>query len=234
MTPQLTIHRDDVSSIDIPFAPLKALTMEDACISLARSIARQVELPRNIISPTIRLDSFSSSDDSDAESINGPFSIFSKREKIFIALVASLATLLPPLAGNIFYPVIELIATDLDVSVNQINLTITGYLVVQGLAPSFIGNLSDTHGRRPALMLAFTIFIAGCLGAAFPGSYTMLVLMRCLQSAGSSGTVAIASAMVTDIVTSSQRGEYYSYVQLGAMVGPSLGPVSVSRFTKFR
>jgi MFS family permease len=37
---------------------------------------------------------------------------------------------------------------DLKVSLSLISLTITVYMIVQGLAPSFWGPLSDTKGRR--------------------------------------------------------------------------------------
>ncbi|KAI0133722.1 putative MFS transporter [Xylariales sp. AK1849] len=154
-----------------------------------------------------------------------PFSIFRSAEKRFIVFIAALTTLLPPLTGSMYYPVIPMLARELQVSITDINYTITAYLIVQGIAPSFIGNLSDETGRRPALIVAFIIFIAGCIGAAVKGSYALLVVMRCLQSAGSSGTIALSLATVSDIVTSAQRGSYTSYVQMGWMVGPALGPV---------
>ena len=97
---------------------------------------------------------------------------------------------------------------------------------MQGIAPSFIGNLSDETGRRPALIIAFIVYIASCIGAAFKTNYTVLLVMRCIQSAGSSGTIAMSLATVSDIVTSAERGSYTSYVQMGWMVGPAIGPVS--------
>lgn len=96
---------------------------------------------------------------------------------------------------------------------------------MQGIAPAFIGNMSDEVGRRPALIVAFVIYIAGCIGAAFRNNYALLLVMRCVQSAGSSGTIAMSLATVSDIVTSAQRGSYTSYVQMGWMVGPAIGPV---------
>ena len=46
-----------------------------------------------------------------------------------------------------------------------------------------------------------------------------------LQSAGSSGTVALANGMVADLVTSAERGEYIAFASLGSMLGPSVSPV---------
>lgn len=46
-----------------------------------------------------------------------------------------------------------------------------------------------------------------------------------VQSSGSSGTIALASAVVSDIVTSAERGANIGYASMGAMVGPAFGPI---------
>ena len=58
-----------------------------------------------------------------------PFSIFGRREKTFIVIMASLAALFSPLSANIYYPALTVLAEDLNVSNTLINLTITSYLV---------------------------------------------------------------------------------------------------------
>lgn len=51
------------------------------------------------------------------------------------------------------------------------------------------------------------------------------MVLRAVQSAGSSGTVALANAVVAGIVTSSERGIYIAYTSVAPQVGPSLGPI---------
>ena len=70
-----------------------------------------------------------------------PYSIFSVAEKRFMVLIASLTTLFPPLTSSMYYPVITLLATDLDVSINSINLTITTYLVWHFEMPPILSGL---------------------------------------------------------------------------------------------
>ncbi|KAI9034899.1 MFS general substrate transporter [Aspergillus affinis] len=154
-----------------------------------------------------------------------PYSVFDRREMIIIVIIAAFTTVLPPLTASIYYPVITVLARELSVSVNDINLTITVYLIVQGIAPSFTGNLSDETGRRPALIICFVLYIAGSIGAAVKGRYAVLMSMRCIQAAGISGTIPLSQAIVSDIVTSAERGSYTSYVQLGWMVGPTFAPI---------
>lgn len=89
----------------------------------------------------------------------------------------------------------------------------------------FIAGFSDTAGRRPAYMICFTIYLVANLALGLQNSYVALLLLRMLQSAGSSGTVALANGLVADIVTSSERGSYIAFATIGSMLGPSLSPV---------
>lgn len=58
-----------------------------------------------------------------------PFSVFTPADKRLIVLIVAFTTLLPPLTGSMYYPVIPMLAYDLNVSVNEINYTIMAYLV---------------------------------------------------------------------------------------------------------
>lgn len=88
-----------------------------------------------------------------------------------------------------------------------------------------MGSLSDTAGRRPAYIICFGIYIGANIGLALQRSYVGLLLLRALQSSGSSGTVALSNAVVADLVTSSERGIYLVLASLGTILGPSLGPI---------
>ncbi|KAL2866070.1 MFS general substrate transporter [Aspergillus lucknowensis] len=154
-----------------------------------------------------------------------PYSVVPEREKIFLMLLCSFAALISPLAGSIYFPAIVAIADDLDVSIAKINLTITMYLIFQGLAPSVVASLSDTYGRRPPYIACFMIFLGANIGLAVQDSYPALMVLRCLQSSGSSGTVALGSATVADLATRAERGKYIAYASMGITLGPALGPV---------
>lgn len=69
------------------------------------------------------------------------------------------------------------------------------------------------------------IYLAANLGLALQDSYPALIILRCLQSAGSSATVAMSSATVADLVTRAERGKFIGYASMGVTLGPALGPV---------
>ncbi|TKA57857.1 hypothetical protein B0A49_12524, partial [Cryomyces minteri] len=154
-----------------------------------------------------------------------PHSIFSKRQKQFVVFMVAWGGFFSPLSANIYFPALNTLATDLKVSNELINLTLTSYMIFQGLAPTVFGDLADMAGRRPAYVIGFVIYIGACIGIALQNSYAALFLLRCLQSTGSSGTIALGNGVVADIATASERGSYMGWATSGPMIGPAVGPV---------
>ncbi|KAI1081394.1 putative MFS transporter [Whalleya microplaca] len=154
-----------------------------------------------------------------------PYSALSEPLKISIILISSFAAIISPISGSIYFPALNSLAHDLNVPVSLVTLTITTYLIFQGLAPSFIGSFSDRNGRRPAYIICFIIYIGANIGLALQNSYAALMVLRCLQSSGSSGTIVIGSAVVADVSTRAQRGKYIGYASMGVTLGPALGPI---------
>lgn len=115
------------------------------------------------------------------------FSSFSKNEKQWISFAASYAAMFSGLSSFIYYPAVVPLARDLGVSVELINLTITSYLIVAGIAPAFMGDMADQTGRRPVYLLMFSLYVGANIGLAVQNSYAALLVLRMVQSAGSSG-----------------------------------------------
>ncbi|KXH26488.1 hypothetical protein CSAL01_05411 [Colletotrichum salicis] len=99
-------------------------------------------------------------------------------------------------------------ATNLNVSVALISLTVTSYLIVAGIAPAFMGDIADQGGRRPAYILMFTLVVTSDVGLALQNSYPALLILRMVQSAGASGSYGAAYGIVADITTIDERGSY--------------------------
>jgi len=118
------------------------------------------------------------------------------------------AAFFSPLSANIYFPALTSLSQDLHVSNSLINLSLTSYMIFQGFAPTVFGDLADMTGRRPTLILGFIIYIGANIGLALQNNYAALLVLRCLQSTGSSGTVALANGMVADIASSGERGNF--------------------------
>ncbi|KAK3991018.1 major facilitator superfamily domain-containing protein [Cladorrhinum sp. PSN332] len=168
--------------------------------------------------------------DADPESLgrvtSGPaYSIFSKTIKRWIVAMIAFASFVSPMTANIYFPALVPISRDLGVSVGLINLTLTTYMIFQAIAPTLVGDLGDMAGRRPAFIIAFIIYIAANLGLALQDNYAALLVLRAVQSAGSSGTLALSFAAIADVAVSAERGKYMGIISAAINVGPALSPV---------
>ncbi|KAI1476996.1 MFS general substrate transporter [Daldinia eschscholtzii] len=153
------------------------------------------------------------------------YSAFTEWEKRGIVLGAAIGAFFSPLTAQIYLPALTVLAQEFHVTSSQINLTVTTYMIFQGLTPMFVGSLADSAGRRPAYFICFVIYICANIGCALAPSYAALLVLRMLQSAGSSTTVALCQAVVADVITSAERGHYVAYTSLPILLAPAIGPI---------
>ncbi|EXJ84722.1 hypothetical protein A1O3_05393 [Capronia epimyces CBS 606.96] len=155
-----------------------------------------------------------------------PYSIYGRKAKWFLVAMVALAGFFSPLPANIYFPAMPTLATVFDVSVESINLTVTIYLVMQGISPMLWGPLSDRLGRRPMFLICLTILVASCIGLALtpPSAFWLFLLLRALQAGGCASTIALGSGVIGDISTPEERGGYFGMFNLGPMLAPCIGP----------
>ncbi|CAK7266228.1 hypothetical protein SEPCBS57363_001989 [Sporothrix epigloea] len=154
-----------------------------------------------------------------------PYTVFSKGMRRYIIAMVTCTSFISPMTANIYFPALTPIAQDLGVSISLINLTLTTYMILQGIAPTLFGDFGDMAGRRPATIIALSIYLVVNIGLALQDNYAALVVLRMLQSGGSSGTLALSYAVVADISVSADRGKYMGIVGAGINVGPAISPV---------
>ena len=112
------------------------------------------------------------------------FSVYQKRWIIFLAAFAGWFS---TLSSFIFFPAIPVVSSSLGASIEEINLTVTSYLIVSAIAPSVVGGLSDSIGRRPVYLAVLGIYCLSNIGLAIQSSFPAIFALRMIQSAGVSG-----------------------------------------------
>ncbi|THC92773.1 hypothetical protein EYZ11_007734 [Aspergillus tanneri] len=161
----------------------------------------------------------------DAHEQAEPYCVYGRITKAIIVLGVSIAGCFSPFATNMYLPALNELAKDLHRSIPLINLSMTTYLIFQGLTPALLGPLMDRSGRRPIYIICFVLYFASNVGLALQRSYGALLGLRAMQSAGSSSTISLASAVVADIATRAERGVYMGYTFAGFLAGQTLSPV---------
>ncbi|WFD27636.1 hypothetical protein MNAN1_002637 [Malassezia nana] len=153
------------------------------------------------------------------------YSAFRPSIRVLAIVVASITGFMGPFGVNVYMPAIPRITEKLHITPGETLLTVTMYLVFQGISPSFWAPLSDTIGRRPVILCTMLVFLAANLGLAFVNVFWGLLVLRMLQAFGASSTIAIGAGIVSDVSSKEQRGRFMSYFQSGSLIGPCIGPI---------
>ncbi|KAK8112243.1 chloramphenicol resistance protein [Apiospora kogelbergensis] len=163
----------------------------------------------------------------DAEAAVSPtsYSLLSRAQIRWIALLVGIAAMFSPLTANIYLPCVPLLQQDYQTTLQLINTTITAYVLVQSIAPAFFSQLAETLGRRPVYLVTFTIFVGASVGLALQTDYVSLLVLRMLQSAGSSVSTSIGYAVIADMAAPSERGRLLGSVMITVNLGPVIAPV---------
>lgn len=151
--------------------------------------------------------------------VGPPYSIFTTAERRMTLVMAAFAAFISPLSSTIYLPALNTLASHYDVSNSLINLTVTSYLIFQGIGPTIFGNFADEAGRRPAYLTAFGIYLATNIALALQNSYAALIVLRMLQSTGASASTVICMGVIADMTTTEKRGIYLGLVVSGTMLG---------------
>ncbi|KAJ5536761.1 hypothetical protein N7513_009947 [Penicillium frequentans] len=154
-----------------------------------------------------------------------PYHVFTRSRKLQMVCIVSLAAIFSPLSSNIYFPALGTISKELDVSMSLTTLTVTVYMIVQGLAPSFWGSFSDAIGRRGIFIGTFIVYMIANIALAVSTNYGELMAFRALQAAGSAATISIGAGVIGDITTSAERGSLVGIFGGVRMLGQGVGPV---------
>lgn len=154
------------------------------------------------------------------------YTVWTLSQRRLLTVLLGYLALASSLTANIYFPLLDMLADRYGVSIQAINLTVTVYIIVQGITPSFWSPLSDTWGRRPVYLSTFAIFTLASLGLSIADrNYAALLVLRAFQSAGASGIVSLAYASVADVVVHADRGAFLAPLLTITNTGPCVGPV---------
>jgi MFS family permease len=155
-----------------------------------------------------------------------PYTVFNGNEKGLLTIILAFAMLASPLTATIYLPLLPLLAIHFQVSIQDINLTITLYIIFQAIAPLIFATASDSLGRRPIYLITYAIYTAASLGLALNRtSYIALLVLRALQSLGASAVLAVAYGVVADVSPPANRGAMIGPIMAAANLAVCIGPV---------
>ncbi|KAI5459442.1 major facilitator superfamily domain-containing protein [Mariannaea sp. PMI_226] len=154
-----------------------------------------------------------------------PYHVFSKPQKWNLVLLISLAGALSPLSSNIYLPVLDSISQSLSVSTSFVALTITIYMIVQGITPSLFSAISNAYGRRLTFVMLLTIYMGANVGLSFTSNFPMLLALRGLQATGSAATIVVSAGVISDMAETNERESFMGMSTGIRMIAQAIAPV---------
>ncbi len=137
-----------------------------------------------------------------------------------------LGMLLAALDQTIVATALPTIVGDLG-GLNHLSWVVTAYLLTSTAVTPLWGKLSDLYGRRGTFQAAIAIFLAGSMLSGLAQNMVELIAFRAVQGLGGGGLMALAMAIVGDLVSPRERGRYQGYFgavfALASVSGPLLG-----------
>ncbi|MBP1968412.1 DHA1 family purine base/nucleoside efflux pump-like MFS transporter [Virgibacillus natechei] len=124
--------------------------------------------------------------------------------------------------------ILDLVATDLGVSLGQAGLLITIFSLVFAIAAPILLAATSNMERKRLMIIALFIFLFGNLIAVISPSYAMLLIARIISAASGSLLVVLCITMASNIVDAQYRARAIGIVFMGISGSLVLGvPIGV-------
>ncbi len=133
-------------------------------------------------------------------------------------------SMVSPVALNILMPALPNIAADLNVTTDEVQLSLTLYLFTLAFGQLICGPLADRFGRKPVLLTGIALHFAGCLLGAFANDLQTLLMARVLQAAGGCTGMVLARTIMLDCYSRSQAAGKIGYITLSIALAQAIAP----------
>jgi EmrB/QacA subfamily drug resistance transporter len=119
--------------------------------------------------------------------------------------------------------------------VDHLSWVVTAYVLASTITTPLYGKLGDMYGRKKLFMTAIVVFLVGSALAGLSQSMAELITFRAIQGLGAGGLMVSAIAIIGDLVSPRERGQYMGYI-MGVMMiatigGPLLGGFITDSFS---
>ncbi|WP_127783161.1 MFS transporter [Rhodococcus sp. X156] len=119
-------------------------------------------------------------------------------------------------------PLVPTVAVDYAVSLPSAQWSLTITLLAGAVSTPVLGRLGDGPHRRGVIIGALALIVLGCVLAAVPGSYPLLLVGRALQGVGL-GLTPLAMAVARDHLTGARARSAVATLSVTTAAGVGLG-----------
>lgn len=141
-----------------------------------------------------------------------------------ILLLASLAAI-SNLSTNIILPAFPDIASQLNVTSQELGLTLSSFFITYALAQLVVGPLADRYGRKRLVVGGLLVFVAGTFWASIATTLDMLIVGRVIQALGVCAAGVLARAIARDLYEGETLARALSLTMIATATAPGFSPL---------
>ncbi len=141
-----------------------------------------------------------------------------------LPLLAAMAAL-APLSMHLFAPVLPVVRDAFAVPQALVQLSISLPLLAMAPATLVYGPAADRYGRRPVLVAALLVFLAGATVAGTAVNIWLLMAGRMLQAVGGIGALVLARTIVSDRNAASELASKLATLTMVMVIAPLIAPL---------
>lgn len=142
-----------------------------------------------------------------------------------MTVLLAFMTAIGPLTMDIYLASMPDIGMALHASTAAVQLTLSFYLIGFAIGQLLYGPISDAYGRRPLLLIGFTLYLVATGACAFASTIDTLIVARMVQAIGSSGPIILARAIVRDLHVGTRAARQLGLMSAIMGVTPICAPV---------
>ena len=146
------------------------------------------------------------------------------RKMGIVVLVLSLLAALEPLSIDLYLPAFTDIAESLQVSLSEVQISLSIFLAGFAIGQLFWGSLSDYYGRKNPILLATALYTVSSFASIYVTSIEQLWVIRFFQAFGGCAGVVVGRAAVNDLFVNEQRTKVFSLLVIISGIAPVIAP----------
>lgn len=142
-----------------------------------------------------------------------------------LTLVLAGLSMLGAFSVDTYFPSFPALAEHFNVSMLDMQKTLSFYLLALAFMSLFHGALSDSFGRRKIVLVALTVYTVGSVGSLLAPSFEWLIVGRMLQGLTAGAGFIITQAIIRDMYKGHEAQKLMAKIMMLFALAPAIAPI---------
>lgn len=126
---------------------------------------------------------------------------------------------------DIYVPIIPKIGHIFDTTQAMVQMTLSLFLLANGVGELLIGPVSDQIGRFKTIVISAMLYSLGGALSAMSATIGVLIVARIICALGASGLLVVAFAIIRDLYSGNQSAKMMSFLNAAIGISPTFAPI---------